>query len=484
MNLQDQLLHDHLRNQTRRQFLSQCTTGLGAAFMAGMTGKSMGAIDPLSSLTHFAPKAKRVIFMHMAGAPSHLEMFEHKPELSKLDGKPAPQSFLEGANFPFIQGIPNLMGSLYPFKQAGQSGQWISDRLPHFEKVIDEVCFIRSMHSDQFNHAPAQLLLHTGNSILGNPSIGSWVTYGLGSENDNLPGFMVLLSGGKGPSAGKSAWGSGFIPSVYQGVQCRSKGDPVLYLSNPEKVNRNMRKATIDAITKVNEEAHSEVNDPETLTRISQYEMAFRMQIHANEAFDLKQEPEHMKALYGAVPGENSFANNCLLARRLAERGTRYIQLFDWGWDTHGTSEKTSIESEFSRKCRNIDQPIYALLSDLKQRGMLEDTLLVWGSEFGRTPMKENRGGNESKFSGRDHNPGGYTIWMAGAGVKKGFSYGATDEFGYKAIKDKVSVQDLQSTILHLMGMNHHKLTYPFQGLDQTLPGVTKPAHLIKGILA
>ncbi|MGB2352043.1 MAG: DUF1501 domain-containing protein, partial [Akkermansiaceae bacterium] len=251
--------------------------------------------------------------MHMAGAPSHLELFDYKPELSKLNGKPAPRELLEGANFPFLQGVPELMGSIYPFHKAGESGQWITDRMPHFEKVIDEVCFIRSMQTDQFNHAPAQLLLHTGNTLLGNPSIGSWVTYGLGSENENLPGFIVLLSGGKGPSAGKSVWGSGFIPSVYQGVQCRSKGDPVLYLSNPEKVNRNMRKATIDAITKINQQAHAEHHDPETLTRISQYEMAFKMQIHASDAFDLKEEPEHIKELYGAKPGQESFANNCLL---------------------------------------------------------------------------------------------------------------------------------------------------------------------------
>ena len=492
MNLQDQLIHDGLLHQTRRQFLSKCTTGLGAAFMSSMLGKNAFAgasgtdsTEPLGALSHFAPKAKRVIFMHMAGAPSHLELFDHKPELTKLDGQPAPLDFLEGANFPFIQGVPNLMGSIFPFHQAGESGQWISDRLPHFEKSIDEVTFIRSMHSEQFNHAPAQLLLHTGNTNLGNPSIGSWVTYGLGSENDNLPGFIVLLSGGKGPSAGKSAWGSGFIPSVYQGVQCRSKGDPVLFLSNPDKVSRHMRQSTIEAITKINQEAHAQSNDPETLTRISQYEMAFRMQIHANEAFELKEEPQYIKDLYGAQPGQESFANNCLLARRLAERGVRYIQLFDWGWDSHGTSKGDSLDHQFANKCKQIDRPIHALITDLKQRGLLEDTLLVWGSEFGRTPMKENRGGNNDiEARGRDHNPGGYTIWMAGAGIKRGHSYGETDPIGYKAVTNPVSTQDLQSTILHLMGMKHNKLTFPFQGLDQTLPGVTKPAHLIKDLLS
>ncbi|MGB2090728.1 MAG: DUF1501 domain-containing protein [Akkermansiaceae bacterium] len=491
MNLENQLIHDSLLQQTRRQFLHKCTTGLGGAFLGSMMGKASAAAGAAShaegimkNLSHFAPKAKRVIFMHMAGAPSHLELFDYKPELSKLNGKPAPRELLEGANFPFLQGVPELMGSIYPFHKAGESGQWITDRMPHFEKVIDEVCFIRSMQTDQFNHAPAQLLLHTGNTLLGNPSIGSWVTYGLGSENENLPGFIVLLSGGKGPSAGKSVWGSGFIPSVYQGVQCRSKGDPVLYLSNPEKVNRNMRKATIDAITKINQQAHAEHHDPETLTRISQYEMAFKMQIHASDAFDLKEEPEHIKELYGAKPGQESFANNCLLARRMAERGVRYIQLFDWGWDTHGANKKNGLDTKFVQKCKEIDQPIYALITDLKQRGLLEDTLLVWGSEFGRTPMKENRGGNDKAGIGRDHNPGGYTIWIAGAGVKRGFSYGATDSIGYKAIENPTSTQDLQATILHLMGMKYNKLTFPFQGLDQTLPGVTKPAHVIRDIIA
>ena len=493
MNLQNQLLHDKLLHQTRRQFITKCSTGLGAAFMSSVLGKTALASagshedqmsEAMQGVTHFAPKAKRVIFLHMAGAPSNLDLFDYKPELTKLDGKPTPREILEGANFPFLQGIPDLMGSRFPFHKAGESGQWMTNVMPHFEKVVDEVCFIRSMHSNQFNHAPAQLLLHTGNANLGNPSIGSWVTYGLGTENENLPGFIALLSGGKGPSAGKSAWGSGFIPSVYQGVQCRSKGDPVLFLSNPNKVSTDMRRSTIDAITKINEQAHQQHHDPETLTRISQYEMAFKMQIHANAAFDIKTEPEHIKELYGAEPGKESFANNCLLARRLAERGVRYIQLFDWGWDTHG-GKNNDIDKKFVNKCKEIDKPIYALLTDLKQRGLLEDTLVVWGSEFGRTPMKENRSGNiAQKEVGRDHNPAGYTIWLAGAGVKRGHSYGATDPIGYRATENPVSTQDLQSTILHLMGMKHNKLTFPFQGLDQTLPGVTIPAHVIKDILA
>ena len=319
--------------------------------------------------------------------------------------------------------------------------------------------------------------MHTGNPILGNPSIGSWVTYGLGADTENIPGYIVLGSGGKAPSAGKSVWGSGFLPSVYQGVQCRSKGDPVLYLNNPDGVSQQVRRQTMDAINKINKQAYEEAHDPEILTRISQYEMSFRMQIHANEAFNIKDEPLHIHDLYGTEPGKESFANNCLLARRLAERGTRYIQLFDWGWDSHGAAESEAINTGFPRKCRNIDKAIYALITDLKQRGMLDETLIVWGGEFGRTPMRENRGGQEMKFIGRDHNPGAFTMFMAGAGVKPG-SFGETDEIGYQAVVDKVSVQDLQAGILNRLGLDYHKLNYPHQGLDQTLPGVVKPVNM------
>lgn len=485
MNLFQQAQHDFLLHQSRRQFLSKCTAGIAGAWLTSMADKAFGenfSVD--GHLSHIAPKAKRVIFLHMAGAPSQLELFDYKPELKKFNNQPTPQEYLAGQRFAFIQGVPTLLNSVFPFHQAGKSGQWITDRMPHFEKVIDEVCFIKSMHTNQFNHAPAQLLLHTGNANLGNPSIGSWVTYGLGSENENLPGYIALVSGGKTPSAGKSVWGSGFLPSVYQGVQCRSKGDPVLYLSNPDGVSRDMRKTAIDTITKINQNAHAQTNDPETLTRISQYEMAFKMQIHANEAFDITSEPKHIHDLYGTEPGKESFANNCLLARRLAERGTRYIQLFDWGWDSHGASADEALNSGFKNKCQQVDKAIAALITDLKQRGLLEDTLVVWGGEFGRTPMRENRGGSEMTFIGRDHNPGAFTIWLAGAGIKPGFSYGETDPIGYKAIKDKVSTQDLQTTILHTLGLKANKLTYPFNGLNQTLPGVTEPSRVIKEIFA
>ena len=374
--LVDQLQHDHLQNVTRRHFLHNCTTGLGAMWLAlgNSGGAASAASDSLAgiqdSALHFRPRAKRVIFLHMAGGPSQLELFDYKPNLEKLDGQPCPQSFLEGKRFAFIQGVPNMLGPQFPFERVGESGQWISDRLPHFKSVADEVCFIKSMHTDQFNHAPAQLLLHTGNQNLGYPSFGAWATYGLGSENQNLPGFIVLVSGGKVPSAGKSVWGSGYLPSVYQGVQCRSQGDPVLYLSNPQGVSRSLRRRALDALSKINRETYEQVGDPETLTRIAQYEMAFRMQTSATEAFDLQSEPQHIRDLYGAKPGQESFANNCLLARRLAERDVRFIQLFHWGWDAHGAGANEALNVGFKQRCLEVDQAMTALLTDLRQRGL------------------------------------------------------------------------------------------------------------------
>ncbi len=483
-----------LSHHTRRHFLSKCTTGLGAMWLAGMGQQAFGASgklakDPARPLLPAAPqlpgKAKRVIYLHMAGAPSQHELFDYKPELEKLNGKECPKEFLEGKQFAFIQGTPKMLGPQFPFKQHGESGAWISDRLPHLSTVADDLCFIKSMHTDQFNHGPAQLLVHTGTQNPGAPSIGSWATYGLGSENQNLPGFIVLTSGGKNPDAGKSVWGSGYLPSVYQGVQCRSEGEPVLYLKNPEGVTRDMRRRSLDTLDRLNQKIAEETGDPETVTRIAQYEMAYRMQMHATDAFDLKQENEATHALYGTEPGKESFANNCLLARRLAERGVRYIQLFDWGWDSHGTNEGTSLNKGFTNLCNRIDRPITALLKDLKQRGMLEDTLVVWGGEFGRTPMLENRGGGDNPFTGRDHNPGGFTIWMAGGGVKAGTSYGETDPIGYEAIKDKVSLHDLHATMLHLLGQNHENFTFPFQGVGQRLTNITKPGtKVVEGILA
>ncbi|MEI6872804.1 MAG: DUF1501 domain-containing protein, partial [Verrucomicrobiota bacterium] len=381
--------------------------------------------------------------------------------------------------------VPKMLGPQYPFQQYGQSGQWLSDRLPHLSGVVDELCFIKSMHTDQFNHGPAQLLMHTGSQSPGLPSIGAWSTYGLGSENQNLPGFIVLTSGGNNPDAGKSVWGSGFLPSVYQGVQCRSHGDPVLFISNPEGISRSQRRFTLDALAELNARTAAEVGDPETLTRIAQYEMAFRMQSSATDAFDIQQEPEHIHKLYGTSPGAESFANNCLLARRLAERGVRFIQLFDWGWDSHGTNKDTAINAGFKDKCLGVDQALAALISDLKQRGMLDDTLVVWGGEFGRTPMQENRGGKKMDWAGRYHNPGVFTVCMAGGGVKAGYTHGATDELGYEAAVDKVSPQDFHATLLHLLGFDHMRFTYPVSGINQRLTNVTKPAsHVVKDILA
>ena len=486
--------HSQLEHLTRRHFLSKCSTGLGAMWLAGTAGRAWGTSetsikDPANPLApampHFAAKAKRVIYLHMAGAPSQHELFDYKPELLKLNGQECPKEFLEGKQFAFIQGVPKMLGPQFAFQQYGQSGAWLSDRLPHFSSVVDDVCFIKSMHTDQFNHGPAQLLVHTGSQNLGAASIGAWATYGLGSENQNLPGFVVLTSGGKNPDAGKSVWGAGYLPSVYQGVQCRSQGEPVLYLDDPPGISRSLRRRSLDTLDRLNQKIAEEIGDAETVTRIAQYEMAYRMQMHASDAFDLKQETEVTHRQYATQPGKESFANNCLLARRLAERGVRYIQLFHWGWDSHGASASEALNKGFADRCQEVDQPMTALLKDLKQRGLLEDTLVVWGGEFGRTPMLENRGGNDNPFVGRDHNPGGFTLWMAGGGVKPGLSYGETDPIGYEAITNKVSVHDLHATMMHLMGFNHEKLTYPSQGAQQRLSNITKPgSKIVRGILA
>ncbi|MDQ8197055.1 DUF1501 domain-containing protein [Pelagicoccus enzymogenes] len=490
MNLLDQLRAEHLSQTTRRHFLRDCVSGLGALWFSSQAGTLYGSSgyagpdpnDPLRARTaHFAPRAKRVIYLHMAGAPSQLDLFDYKPELFRLDGKDCPSSFLEGQRFAFISGIPSLLAPRHRFQPAGKSGQMISELLPNFREVIDEVCFIKSMKTDQFNHAPAQLLLHTGNAQQGHASMGAWATYGLGSENQNLPGFMVLVSGGKNPSAGKAAWSSGYLPSVYQGVQCRSEGDPILFLKDPDGVQRRERRRIIDTIDEINRRNYEEVGDPETLTRMSQYEMAYRMQIHASDALDMSKEPEYVHESYGTQPGKESFANNCLLARRLVERGVRFVQLYDWGWDHHGTGDST-IDKGLAKKCRETDRPIAALLKDLKQRGLLDETLVIWGGEFGRTPMRELRGGVVSEKFGRDHHKEAFTMWMAGAGVKGGYSIGETDELGFFVKDNPVHVKDLQSTILHLLGLDSQKLVYPYQGLDQKLTGVGHVPRVVEEI--
>jgi hypothetical protein len=391
-------------------------------------------------------------------------LFDYKPELQKLHNQPCPPSLLEGKKFAFIRGTPKMLGPQAVFKQRGESGAWISDHLPHLASIADEVSFVKCVSTDQFNHGPAQLFVHTGSARLGRPSIGSWVTYGLGTENSNLPGFVVLTSGGKTPDAGKSVWGSGFLPSVYQGVQCRSQGEPVLYLNDPEGIDRDLKRKMIDAINGINRNHFEAAGDPETITRIHQYELAYRMQIAVPEVMNINNEPDYIHQLYGTAPGTSSFANNCLLARKLVEQGVRFVQLYDWGWDSHGTDESLAIDIGFRNKCREIDRSATALILDLKQRGLLDQTLVVWGGEFGRTPMQENRENKSMPFLGRDHHVEAFTMWMAGGGIRKGVTYGETDEIGYYPVKGKVSVHDVQATILNQLGFDHEKLTYEFQG--------------------
>ena len=358
---------------------------------------------------------------------------------------------------------------------------WMSDALPNLRHVADDLCVVRSMYTDQFNHAPAQLLLLTGSPRQGRPSFGSWVTYGLGSENEDLPGFVVLNSGGTQPSAGKNAWGNGFLPSVFQGVQCRSKGDPVLYVSNPKGMSRDLRRKTLDAINELNAMQAKELGSPETLTRIAQYELAYRMQASVPEVMDISREDKKTIAAYGAKPGAASFANNCLLARRLVEKGVRFVQLFDWGWDFHGTADDTEIEAGLTKKCVSMDKPVTAMIQDLKRRGMLDRTLVIWGGEFGRTPFREGRT-SKSKRLGRDHFPDCYTMFMAGGGVKGGYVHGATDELGFSVAEKGVHVHDYQATVLQLLGLEHTKTTYRFQGRDYRLTDVH--GHVVKDIIA
>ena len=503
---------ERVRNQTRRHFLQSGGLGVGALALnhlihGGSTigGGSAFASDASATFKPpmIAPRAKRIIYLHMAGSPSQLELFDHKPELEKLHMQDAPASFLEGKRFAFIKGVPKILAGQFSFAPQGESGQNISELLPHFAGVVDHASVIRTVHTEQFNHAPAQLFVQTGSARLGNPSIGSWVTYGLGSENENLPGFVVLLSGGKTPDAGKSLWGSGFLSGVYQGVQCRTTGDPVLYLSDPKGIDRTMRRKMLDAIAQMNDAEQKLTGDPETMARVSQYELAFRMQMAVPEVMDISQEPQHILDLYGAKPGfvsgaesatdprtlykgdDPTFANNCLLARRLVENGVRFVQLYDWGWDHHGSSPGESIDETLPIKCQQIDRAIAGLLKDLDQRGLLDETLVVWGGEFGRTPMMQNNVRSElaKGFVGRDHHPYAFTMWMAGGGIKGGVSYGKTDEFGYYPVENPVSIRDLQATILQTMGLDPHRFHYQYQGLDQRLIGPTDEGRVLTDLL-
>ncbi|WP_044253624.1 DUF1501 domain-containing protein [Rhodopirellula sp. SWK7] len=483
LTIEQELVRARIEQDTRRQFLQRCTTGLGGMWLASQAGgAAASSAESHSALPHFPAKAKRVIFLHMIGGPSQLELFDYKPELAKYDGRDAPQEYLDGQRFAFIQGTPQMLGPQFSFKQYGESGAWVSELFPHVAGHVDKMCFIKTMQTDQFNHGPAQLLVHTGNARIGYPSEGAWVTWGLGTENEDLPGFMVLLSGGV-PRNGKALWSNGYLPSVYQGVQCRSQGDPILNISNPANVTRDIRRQMLDALGDLNRKSHEQFHDPETLTRIAQYEMSFRMQMAVPDVADISNEPQQILDMYGAKKGEVSFANNCLLARRFAEAGVRFIQLYDGGWDSHGTEAKTAINDGFAKKCKEVDQPIAALLADLDQRGLLEDTLVVWGGEFGRTPMRENRGGNKMALIGRDHAPAAFTFFMAGGGAKPGFTYGETDEFGYLPASNPVQVRDFHATMLHLLGIESDRMSYYFQGLNQKLTGV-KPARVIHDVIA
>lgn len=456
----------------RRWFLEQCGVGLGAAalhhllaqqgYAATSNGREQDAARPLAPRApHFAPKAKNVIFLFMAGAPSHLELFDYKPQLAKFDGTLPPPDLLKGYRAAFINPNSTLLGPKFKFAKYGQSGAELSELLPYTSRIVDRISIVKSMTTDAFNHAPGQLMMNTGSMIFGRPSMGSWAIYGLGSEAEDLPAFVVFSTGSKGPSGGNSCWGSGFLPTVYQGVQFRNVGDPVLYLSNPRGVDETLQRDSLDSIAKLNRMRMSRVGDPEIATRINSYEMAFRMQRSAPELLDISKEPRHILDLYGADPGKPSFANTVLMARRLVENGVRFVQIYHEAWDQHG-----ALVRDLTKNCKDTDQACAALVQDLDERGMLKDTLVIWGGEFGRTPMVQ--GGND----GRDHHPNAFTMWLAGGGIKPGQTLGETDDLGFNVTRDRVHVHDLHATILHLLGFDHEKLTYRFQGRDFRLTDV------------
>lgn len=475
--------HDRLRSRiataiSRRWFMEECGVGLGTLALRSLfSGESasadtMKAVDPLTSKNpHFPAKAKNIIYLFMAGAPSHLELFDNKPQLTKFDGQLPPAELLKGYRAAFINPNSKLLGPKFKFSKVGKSGQELSELLPHLATIADEIAIVKSMSTDAFNHAPAQILMNTGSQQFGRPSLGSWAMYGLGTESRDLPGFIVFSSGKKGPSGGNSNWGSGFLPTVYNGVQFRNAGDPVLYLSNPDGIDETTQKQTLQAINQLNQYHLNSVGDPEIASRISAFEMAFRMQTSAPELMDISQESKHILEMYGAEPGKPSFANNCLLARRMIERGVRCVQLFHEAWDQHG-----NLVNDLKANCKDTDQACTALVKDLKQRGLLDETLVIWGGEFGRTPMVQ--GGSD----GRDHHPNAFSMWMAGGGIKPGITIGASDELGFNAVEDKVHVHDLHATILHLLGFDHLKLTYRFQGRDFRLTDVA--GEVVQKLLA
>ncbi len=461
----------------RRTFLGQSGLSLGAAALSSLVSRDAVGRDPSKTpLGHLAPKAKRVIFLCMAGGPSHLETFDYKPELARMHGKPMPESFTNGQPIAQLQGQKlKCQGPMTHFRPYGQSGQLISDFLPWTAKMADDICVVKSLVTEQINHDPAHTFMNTGTAISGRPSMGSWVNYGLGSESEDLPGFVVLTSvGGRNPQPIASRqWASGFLPSRYQGVEFNSSGDPVHYVRTPPGVSAAQQRQLVDSIQAMNRRRHAIVDNPEILTRVAAYEMAFRMQASVPELMDVSGEPASVLEMYGAKPGDGSYASNCLLARRLVERGVRFVHLYHRGWDHHG-----GLERYMDICCGLTDKPTWALLTDLKMRGMLEDTLIIWGGEFGRTPMFQGKGG-----PGRDHHIKGFSMWLAGGGIQGGMSYGNTDELGYHATENVVHVRDLHATMLHLLGIDHQQFSYPYQGLDMRLTGVEE-AHPAKAIIA
>src|SRR5262245_23145340 len=469
-NLQSEICS--LQSLTRRALLQGTSMGLGSLALGWLLGQDAAAAptaDPLApQQPHFAPRAKNVIFLHMVGAPSQLDLFDYKPTLQKFDGQPCPKELLEGKRFAFLRGHPSLLGTKFKFARHGQSGLEISENLPHLASIADEIAVVKTLHTEQINHGPAQLMFHTGFGRFGRPSLGSWAAYGLGSENRDLPAYVVMITG-KVAGAGSALWGSGFLPSVYQGVEFRSQGDPVLFLSNPPGVTPGDRRRLLDGVQALNRAQLADVGDPEIATRIAQYEMAFRMQTSVPELMELKDEPAAILDSYGARPGQASFANNCLLARRLVERGVRFVQLFHADWDHH-----SGLDTNLPSRCKDVDQPMAALVKDLKQRGLLDETLVVWGGEFGRTPMLQGTDADDNPAArpGRDHHKDAFCVWMAGGGVKPGYTYGRTDDLGYTIAEDPMHVNDFHATLLHLLGLDHERLTFKFQGRQYRLTDV------------
>ena len=466
--------------QTRRSFFTRTSAGLGSAALASLLKPSLHAApsDGVMGFPHFAPKAKRVIYLFMSGGPSQIDLFDEKPKLAELHGQELPASVRGMQRVTLMtrnQGQFLVAGSQFKFHKHGESGQELCEMLPNIGKIADDIAIIRSMHTDPINHDPAVNFLQTGSGIAGRPTIGSWLSYGLGSENKNLPDFIVLLSGGGGQPVVSRYWSNGFLPSKFQGVQFRSQGDPVLYLSNPPGIDQSTRKSLIDGVNELNRLKHDSLADPEIQARINSYELAYRMQTSVPDLMDISKEPKSVQEQYGAQPGQSSFANNCLLARRLAERGVRFIQLYHRDWDHH-----SDLPNRMRQQCPQTDQASAALVQDLKDRGMLDDTLIIWGGEFGRTTY--NQGPLKPGSYGRDHHPRCYSIWLAGGGIKGGITIGKTDDFGYNIVEDGVHVHDLQATILHLMGLDHEKLTYRFQGRDFRLTDVS--GKIVQKILA